>query len=95
MVTGTIQVGKLFSWHRNFTVDKDENVLKIIYYPTETTELHIQPTTQSAAKLKLIRDSIKDIMNANVTLEGTIVERWEKQLVTEEARQVEKWVKVE
>ena len=94
MVKGIIQVGKLFSWSRNFNVDKDENVLSIIYYPNETTELHIVPTPESIAKLKAIRDKISEIMNAEVELEGTITERWEKQTVTEEAKQVEKWVRV-
>lgn len=95
MVKGIIRIGKLFSWNRNFDVDRDENVLRIIYYPNENTELHIQPTQASIAKLKAIRDEIKAVMNRDVELEGTIMERWEKQLVTEEARQVEKWVKVE
>jgi len=94
MVKGTIRVGKLFSWSRNFDVDKDENVLKIIYYPNPDTELHIQPTLESIDKLKAIRDEVKSIMARKVTLEGTVVERWEKQVVTEEAREVEKWVKV-
>ncbi|MDH5690055.1 MAG: hypothetical protein OEY81_01320 [Candidatus Bathyarchaeota archaeon] len=95
MVKGTIRVGKLFSWSRNFDVDKDENVLRIIYYPNENTELHIQPSEESIAKLKAMRDEIKAIMARSVELEGTVMERWEKQIVTEEARQVEKWVKVE
>jgi len=93
MVIGTIQVGMLFSWSRNFDVDKDENVLKIIYYPTDSTELHIQPTEQSVNKLKLIRDSIKAIMNAEVTLEGVILERWEKQMVEYPSYTKEEWVR--
>jgi len=94
MVKGTIKIEKLFSWSRNFNVDKDENVLEVIYYPNENTELHIIPNAESIAKLKAIRDEIKTIMNRSVELEGTVTERWEKQLVTEEAKQVEKWVKV-
>ena len=94
MVKGTIRIGKLFSWNRNFDVDKDENILKIIYYPDESTELHIQPTPESIAELKAVRDEILTIMNRNIELEGTIIERWEKQIVTEEAKQVEKWVRV-
>jgi len=94
MVSGTIRIGKLFSWHRNFDVDKDENILKIVYYPTETTQLHIQPTTASINKLKLIRDNIKAIMNAEVTLEGTILERWEKQMVDYPSYSKEEWVRV-
>lgn len=94
MVKGTIHIGKLFSWSRNFDVDKDENVLKIIWYPDENTELHIQPTEESIAKLKAIRDKIKTIMNTTVELEGMVVEHWEKQTVMEEAKQVEKWVRV-
>lgn len=94
MIKGTIRVGKLFSWSRNFDVDKDENVLKIIYYPNADTELHIQPTAESIAKLKAIRDEIKDIMSRTVELEGTVTERWEKQTVTVAAKQVEKFVRV-
>lgn len=94
MVKGTIRIGKLFSWSRNFDVSKGEDVLKIIWYPDENTELHIQPTEESIAKLKAIRDEIKEIMNRTIELEGTVVERWEKQTVTEEAKQVKKWVRV-
>jgi len=92
MVKGTIRIDKLFSWSRNFDVDKDENVLKIIYYPNPDTELHIQPTLESIDKLKAIRNEIIAVMAREVELEGTVVERWEKQLVTIEAKQVEKFV---
>lgn len=92
MVKGTIRIGKLFSWSRNFDVDKDENVLRIIHHPDENTELHIQPTPQSIVKLQAIRDEILAIMNREIELEGTIIERWEKQLVDVPATQVEKWV---
>lgn len=92
MVKGKIRIGELFSWSRNFDVDRSENVLKIIYYLNANTELHIQPTPESVDKLKAIRDEIKAIMAREVELEGTVLERWEKQLVTIEAKQVEKFV---
>lgn len=92
MVKGTIRVGKLFSWSRNFDVDKDENVLKVIYYPAEDVQLHIQLTDESIDKLKAIRDEIKAIMNRTVELEGTIIERWERQVVHKE-EDVEEWVR--
>jgi len=95
MVKKTVKIGKLFSWSRNFDVDSNENVLKIIYYPNEDTELHIKLTDASIAKLKAIQDELKEIMNRTVELEGTVIERWEKQIVTIEAKQIEKWVKVE
>lgn len=93
VVQGTVRVGKLFSWSRNFDVDEDENVLKIIYYPNENTELHIELTKESVDKLKAIRDEIKAIMARELELEGIVVEHWEKQLVHKE-EDVEEWVRV-
>jgi hypothetical protein len=94
MVSGTIKIGKLFSWSRNFNVDKDENVLEIIYYPNDTTELHIVPSAASITKLKAIRDQILAIMNTDVTLDGTVAERWELQTVNHPSFQTQEWVKV-
>ena len=94
MVKGTIRIGKLFSWSRNFNVDKDENVLEIIYYPNESTELHIVPTAGSIEILKTIRDKILAIMNTDVELEGITLERWELQDITEPGQTVKKWVRV-
>ena len=96
MVKGTIRIGKLFSCSRNFNVDINENVLKIVIYPDQNTELHILPTSASIAKLKAIQDEIKAIMNRTVELEGTVLEHWEKRMVTVSAteKQVEKWVQI-
>ena len=94
MVSGEIKVHKLFSWSRNFNVDTNENVLTFIYYPDADTELHIEPTGASVNILKGLRDQILQFMNQTVTLEGNIVERWEKQLVTYPERQVEEFVRV-
>jgi len=95
MVKGTIKISKLFSWSRSFDVDKDENVLRIIYYPNADTELHIVPDAASIDKLKAIRDEIKAIMNRTVNLEGTVIDQFEKRNVPVEGYTKEAWIRVE
>ena len=94
MAKANIQVGTLFSWSRNFDVDKGENVLSLYYYPNDSTMLKVEPSAESIDKLKAIRDEFKAICSRIEEFEGTVLERWEKQTVTKEAEQVEEWVQV-
>jgi len=89
-----IMIGRLFSWSRNFDVDKDENVLSLWYYPNDSTMLKVEPTAETVDKLKAIRDEFQAICSRVEEFEGAVVERWEKQTVTYPEEQKEEWVQV-
>lgn len=94
MVKGTVKIGELFTPVCNFNIDVSGNILKIVYFPTEDVQLIIAPTAETITKLKRIRDGILAVMDQEVELEGSVLERWEKQLVEEPAKTVVKWVQV-
>jgi hypothetical protein len=93
-VKGTVKIDDLFNWSRAFDVDHDEKITRVIYYPDPNIELHIVPNTETVAKLKAIRDELQAIMNRQLTIEGEIIRRRERRLVTGKATDSIKWVDV-
>lgn len=92
LVSPTINVDKLFSWSRNFDVNPDETIPRVVYYPDANTEVHFTPDAGSVTALQNIRDQILAIMVQTVDLSGTETLRLEKQLVDVLATQKEEWV---
>lgn len=94
MVSQTVKVGRLFSWSRNFSVDRDEGIIEIIAHVGDR-EYHFVPDAATIQRLRDIRDRVKVIMAEDVKVSGEITEVWEKQLVEELGQTVEKYVRIQ
>lgn len=93
MVSKEIELHKLISVSRNFNVDKNENVLELIFFVGPTIndeytgvegdrEIHVAPDQATIDRLKAIRNQIKSFLADTVIVEGAILEVWELQNVT-------------
>ncbi len=94
MVSQNVKVGRLFSWSRNFTVNQDEGIIEIVAHVGDK-EYHVVPDVATIQRLKDIRDRVKMIMTEKVEVSGEIIEVWEKQLVEEPGRTIEKYVRIQ
>ena len=94
MVSKTMKVGRLFSWSRNFSVDRDESIIEIIAHVGDR-EYHLTPDAETVARLKEIRDRIKAIMAEQVGISGEATEVWEKKRVQHPAYEVEEYVRIQ
>lgn len=94
MVKRTVKVAQLFSWSRNFDVDRDENVLMIIAHVGDR-EYHVAPDAATIDRLKHVDSRVRAILKEDIIVEGDILEVWEKQMVEEPGRTVEKYVRIQ
>lgn len=92
MASRTIPLNKLISWSRNFNVDKDENILKIIFHVGVNNgdytgvvgdrEYHVVPDAATVTRLKNVRDQIIALLQNTVLIEGSVDAVYEVQEVT-------------
>ena len=75
-----------------YAIDRDPGAVLYVY-PDEDTMLKIQLEPDSVDLLKAIRQQILDWMERSNTYQGTVVERWERQIVHRE-EDVEAFVQV-
>lgn len=94
MVSKNVKVGRLFGYSESFEVDRSDSFVKIIAYVGDK-EYHVAPNDATIARLKAIRAQFKAILDAEVLINGTILELWEKQMVEEPGRTVEKYVRIQ
>jgi len=95
MVSREVPLYKLISWSRNFDVDKNKNILRLIFHvgtdggeykgQLGDKEYHVQPDQATVNRLKNIRDQIVQMLQNTVLIEGTILETYEVKEVTTEA----------
>lgn len=92
MVSKTLKLKQLISWHTVFEIIS-EDVVNVVYYPNPNTMIKVQLDKASLDVLKQKKQQITTFLEQEVTLSGNIVERLEKQ-TKEKTETVEEWVRV-
>jgi len=94
LVKRTVKVGLLFNWGRSFDVDVDEKVLRIIAAVNDR-EYHLIPNAATITRLKAVRNTLVQLMDQDIEVEGDIDEIWELQQVEIPAKMIEKYVRIQ
>lgn len=92
MVSKTLKLEQVFSWHHVFDV-VSEDVVFVYHYPDENTILKIKLDKASIDILKQKRNQIAQLMEQEITLTGIVQEKHEKQSRTK-TEEIEEWVRV-
>jgi len=95
MVSAEIKLRKLISWHLIFEIAGDDKEIHIFHSPNDITMVKVKLDKASVDVLLQKRDQIISFLNQVIKLSGSVEERWEKKIVEEPAKDVEKWVRVE
>lgn len=93
MVSGTLKLKQLISWHVMYEIVSEDGEIFIYYYPSSDVMLKIKLDKASIELLKKKRQIIIDFLEQKITLSGDIEERWEKQIIHKE-EDIEEWVQV-
>jgi len=94
MVSADIKLKKLISCNIIYEIIKEGKHVVVYYYPNNSVMLKIKLDSDSVTALVEKRQQIIAFLDQSIHLTGTVEERWEKQIVTEPGKQIEKWVQV-
>lgn len=96
MVSATVKLKELVSWSISHNIIREGDDFFIYYYPDENTMVKVKIDSASMALLKQKRNqliqNITTSLDEEVTISGTIAERWKKKVVVKR-EEVEDWVK--
>lgn len=92
MVSKTFQRSRVFGWHLILEGAPEQNVWSICYYDPNGVDMYKIELDDATRTMGLgLINQIKAWMNQSDTWSGTIVEHWQKRLVTQPAKDVEEW----
>ena len=94
MVSETLKLKELISWHLMYDVEVEGKDVFIYYYSNPATLLKIKLDDASVKALAQKRDTIINFLEQSITLSGTVVEKLELQK-RQETKEIEEWVRVQ
>jgi len=94
LVSETLKLKELISWHLMYDVEVEGKDVCIYYYSNPTTLLKIKLDDASVKALAQKRDTIINFLEQSITLSGTVVEKLELQK-RQETKEIEEWVRVQ
>lgn len=94
MVSATLKLKELIAWNMRADITRElGGIVFILHYPNENTMLKIKLDDESIQILKDKRAQFVNFLEKEVTLSGTVTEKYEKKTVAR-TEEVEEWVRV-